>query len=176
MTELTQSDSPKESVAMSAKIAAITLLSLSLGACAQGSAFDLFAKKSATPVPTAAVSLPVNMNEITGDGALDGRLRNSAALAANKRFAEAQQELAALGATLPPDSTMWIGVKCAEMTAALRAGDMKGFHAAASAVERKLADPLRPPIGCAAPLALARKANSLPMPIGVPEGLAKALR
>ena len=169
----------KEAAAMTVKIAAVTLLSLSLGACAQGgmSSFDLFSRKPApASIPTAAVSLPEDMDAIAGDGALDGRLRNASALAAGKRYGEAQRELASLSATLPADSTMWVGVKCAEMTAALRANDMNGFHAAAAAVERKLADPLRPPAGCAAPLALARKANGQPLPLGVPDGLAKVLK
>jgi hypothetical protein len=163
---------------MLAKIAAITVLSLSLGACASNglSSFDLFAKKPAIFAPNASVSLPDDMNEITGDGALDGKLKNAAALASDKRFPEARQELASLSATLPPDSTLWVGVKCAEMTAALRANDMPAFHETAAVVERKLADPLRPPASCAPQFALYRKAHNQPMPIGVPEGLAKALR
>lgn len=162
-----------------AGLPAAVLSLLLLGGCAEHTqlfkTLSWFGPRSGAPALNEKfVTLPEDPASL-GDGPVEGRLRNVIALSKAKRFGEARLELANLSGSLPPGSDLWRAVKCAEMSVALRDGDLRAAIEADEALERLLPDPLRPPAECAAPIAIARAAVGRPLPLTTPEALAREL-
>lgn len=158
---------------------AVVLIAVLLGACSgQNEPFRHLGWFEPVKPPVQAPSyatFPQSKAEL-GVGPVEGRIRNALDLADAKRFSEARGVLADLAGDLAPGTPIWTAVKCAEMSVAIRGNDLAALPGMAEAVERGMADPLRPPAECLRQIAVARAIAGRPMPLGVSESLASTLR
>lgn len=159
---------------------AILLSALALlGGCADATFGNLrlFERQQATAPGREIVSMPADLRELSAAHPFQREIRNAFDLAEQRRFAEARGVLNMLARRLPANSDAWRAVTCTEAIVALHAGELAAFRAATDALDRSLADPLRPTPECSTPLAIARHiSGGAPAPIQTPAGLAALLR
>ena len=154
-----------------------------LGACASGGTsfskmgngtFDLL---GGTPLPTAAVLLPLDRNLlVNADQDADGshirmQFHNIMELDRQGRFSEARFILSEIRETLTPDSDGYKSVTCSIALTSLKAGDYVAFNRAAHQLDLSLGEPVNVPVVYVEVISLYRSLVKKTLPVNVPEGI-----
>ena len=131
---------------------------------------------SATRSAASSTTLPATPDALTDTNEVHRLVRNVMDLTDQQRFTEARRLLAGLRAAQPPRGVSWRAGLCAEMTLALREGDMSAFLALGEMLEPAWADPHRVDERCVAVVGLHRALTGRPLPLDLPPALGRIVQ